>query len=57
VKPAAFITACTVNIVGLAPSALSDVTFVDRRSGKRSLLICASDVMPVELCTANPITS
>src|SRR5262245_39470131 len=58
VKPAAFITAVTVNIVGLALiAAADDVTLVDKRRGKRSRAICSSDVIPVDLCTPNPMTS
>ena len=57
VKPAAFMTTVTVNIVGLAVSASFVVTFVERRRGKRSFWIWASEVMPVDLWTAKPITS
>ncbi len=56
-KPAALSTAATVNIVALLASSFRGIRPVESRNGIFSRAICARPVMPVDSCTAKPITS
>ena len=56
-KPAAESTASTVNIVPSSSNGGSMVVRVERFSAGRRSAISASDVMPVDSCTAKPMTS